>query len=142
MAKRLVICDVIGNGTRANPYRAAVASYGIAFVAPIHSDPVTGAPTHTRTLAMIGAPTAAELQACLADPAVRVIPFGRLDDPLSSFTAAQRQAIRDAAAEFGLDTSVYTGATLLGRVVRDIGRAIDPNFLEDARHFDIGGVAD
>jgi hypothetical protein len=140
MPKRLVTCPVIGTGTKRDQYRAKVADYGIAFIAAMNNDPVTGAPTHTFTLAMIGAPTLAELQPAMNDPEVRVIPAARMDDPLSSFTVAQRNILRDAALQVGVDTSGYTGVTPLGTVIRDIGNAIQPGFVEDASHFDINVI--
>jgi hypothetical protein len=135
--RRLFVCPVIGTGTKADPYRASVADYGVPYVTLMANDPTTGAPLHNRTLALVNVPVVTDLDPILADPTIRAVPARLLDDPLSSLTTAQRNALRDAAIDLGVDTSVYSGDTLLRRVIRDMGRSILSSFNEDPAAFDV-----
>lgn len=139
MPKRWIVTPIIGSGQRGDAYRVEVWGYpGLAIRSIIPADPVTGAPLMTRTLALVEGTGAVLTAAAAAFPNTRVIPAALLDDPLSSLTANQRDQLRDFAGElvnpqgesFDYTTMGYTGATLLRRVIRDMGKFLDPGFDE------------
>lgn len=73
--------------------------------------------------------SAATLQTINADPGIRGVPASMLDDPLSSLTNAQRNALRQLALDCGYTASDFTGAfpdglgsVTLGQFLRFLAR--------------------
>jgi hypothetical protein len=109
---RYYVCPIIGDGTKSNPYRAAVADHGVSHVAVIEST-ADGKPAKSWTVCRVDADDHAEL---LADARLKVIPND------GEWTGAVRTAL-------SLATDVLVQATDTTRdVIAKLGQAHVPTF--------------
>lgn len=136
MAKRYYICDVIGDGSDADPYRASVADSGAAVAAVMpDNDPQTGRPLVSWCLAIVSATNHAPI---LADARNDRMPDFPLDGKVNAINAAAKGLMRAALIRRGLDAdALIDGKDGFREVVRGIGRALSPVFDENA--FDVAG---
>jgi hypothetical protein len=67
---RYYVCPIIGDGTKSNPYRAAVADHGVSYVSIIQSA-VDGKPSKSWTVCRVDAE---DHSALLADARLTVLP--------------------------------------------------------------------
>jgi hypothetical protein len=67
---RYYVCPIIGDGSKSNPYRAAVADHGVSYVSVIQSV-AAGTPSKSWTVCRVDADDHATL---LADARLKVLP--------------------------------------------------------------------
>jgi hypothetical protein len=127
MAKRWYIAPVIGTGAEEDAYRPKVPE-GINWVAVIPSNP-DGTPRFNWCLVKVAA---TDHSALLNDAEIDAMPNIALDDPISTLSAAMRNAIQNRLEARGIDTSGITLQTTFRQIVRRIGRHLDTDFGENA----------
>lgn len=128
MARRFLLCDVIGTGTRADPYRPVVADLPVTFMALIPTD-AAGRPARSWCFVLA---SATDLSAAVGKTGVDPFPNALLDDTIGSIPAATRQAIQDALTRRGATIPQVTLATMFRVFVRNVGRQLEAAFAETA----------
>lgn len=127
MAKRWLLCPVIGAGTEDDPYRAKVQDYGVDHSAVIPSLP-DGTPRFGWCLVHA---SANDFAAILADAQVDAFPDRLIDTRIGDLPAGVRNALRTRLEARGIDTSDVSGNVTLRQIIRRIGKLLDGNFGED-----------
>ena len=132
MAKRYYLSKIIGTGTMDDPFRVAVADYGVNHVAEYPpQDMNTGKYTKLEAFALADAPSHVEL---LKDANMFGMPDFPLDGKLSSMRSATLNAMNNAVLARGY--AVTWGSSDAYRdVVRSLGKQLNTNF--DENNFDV-----
>jgi hypothetical protein len=139
MSKRYYLCDIVGDGTRDNPYRPAVANLtnpGVNYVAVIPSDPATGRPLAAWCLVLASTNNHARIQAL---PAVDTMPDVSLDTQWNSIDKTRSDAAKAALARRGIGPPSIAPGDGYRVFVRGLGRQLQPDFVED--NFDVADTA-
>jgi hypothetical protein len=127
--KRLYVAEVIGSGTRADPYRGAAAGYvagpGAKHRVILPNFPA-GSPLYGHCLALLDVPSHA---AALADPKLHPLPLKALADGIS---AAERNTIQNKLTALGFPADFMAGVTTMRQLVRRLGKFYHPEFDEDS----------
>lgn len=131
MSKRYYLCDVIGDGTEDNPFRPAVADYGVNWSGSIPTGE-DGRPTTTWALVIVGAKDHAQLR---KDARLDALPDFPLDGKVSAVNTASRNALTAAMSKRGVPTSGLQLADGYRDAIRQIGKSLDPAF--DENKFDV-----
>ena len=131
MPKRLYLSDVIGTGTRADPYRPAIST-----IANVTKTNVINAPARMHCVVLVDAPGPVHADLA-ADARVDLIPAIGLNDRWDTLTLAQRTAIRNRLIDRGFDVSSIGNVVLFRVILRHICRQIRNEFDED--RFDVTG---
>lgn len=127
--KRYYISPLIGSGTRADPYRVAIASYpNIAYSSIIPTDPVTGAPTATWAICIVDA---ADHTALLADSSLFSFPNATPDTQISTLSNQERNRMRNGLSQFGLDPNLVNQSNTMRDLVNSLGKLLEPTFDPD-----------
>lgn len=112
MTTRYYVCPVVGDGTKANPYRPVVADHGVSYVSVIQST-VGGKPSKLWAVCRVDADDHAKL---LADARLNVIPND------GEWTSFMRNTL-------GIITGISLSLTDTTRtVVTKLGQAHIPDF--------------
>jgi hypothetical protein len=132
--KRLFLCDVVGAGTRANPYRAAARAFH-ARATPVNVVPLLpgggdGRPLFGHCLVLVSA-AAGRLGTIAADPKCDLIPAALMDDLIDGLTLQQRTNILNALAKRGHPAGLLT-ALPAGARFRHFVRALARRYKDDA----------
>lgn len=142
MARRYVICPVVGSGTREDPYRAAVAGLsGVNVSAMIPTGP-DGRPLYRYCLCLIAFRDLGQVQ---TTPDTYVLPDFPLDAAMNAMSSGTRQgmgsrlrAIDLNGAGRRLDVDFYSPSDSWRDVVNGLGQQIEPVF--DAERFGVAEV--
>jgi hypothetical protein len=136
MSKRYYLCDVVGDGTRDNPFRPAVANLGVNHVAVIPSDPATGRPLANWCLVMVSTNNHASVQALSG---VDTLPDVSLDTQWNSVDKGKSDAAKVALTRRGIGLPSISPGDGYRVFLRGIGRQLQPDFVED--NFDVADMA-
>lgn len=129
--KRFYLCDIIGDGDEFNPYRPAVADYGVAWVALIPSDQSTGRPLFDWTLVRVAAPNHSTLVK-VCDP----MPDFPMDGKVSGINQATKATMKaNIRARMGGTAGWVDNTDGYRDVVRGVGQHLYPQFNEN--NFDV-----
>ena len=130
MSKRYYLCNVLGDGSRVNPYRPAVSdTAGVSYVVAIN------APAFTSCLVMIN--TSNQTPFSEGNAQFLPLPELSLDSRWNTYgTAGQRSALMDAIQARGLSTSGMAGTDPYRELIRALGKQLNPVFHEGS--FDAG----
>lgn len=132
MAKRYVLCGIVGTGSREDPYRAIVQGFpGInaTFVIRSGSD---GRPNPNVAFARVGGKNLAPI---LSMSDVEILPDFPLDAKLNAMHTATRHRMKQQIVARGFDPSVVDDADGFRDVIRGVGLFLQPGFNEDT--FDV-----
>jgi hypothetical protein len=133
--KRYYICDILGDGSYGNPYRPSVADQNVAWVGAIPTNPDTGAPLFTWTLALVASDDHTKLR---NKPGIAPLPDFPLDGKVSAINAATVALMKAAVQARGIPASIVDGKDGYREVIRAIGTRLQSDFSEDK--FDIADV--
>lgn len=129
MASRYYLCDVIGDGTEENPYRADLEDApnidGIS--AKIASGP-DGRPVFPYCLCVVEAKNHMPLR---LRPNVDALPEVSLDNRMSAVSQAARARLDDAMARRKIPTTGFAVAEGYRDVIRLLGKRLDSTFDPD-----------
>lgn len=128
MAQRFCLCDVIGNGTEANPYRPVIANHNVSWVCILASSAINGSPLKTWSLVLVDT---TDFTAIAADNKIDLLPAYTLDKTTASLTTQEKNAIRNFLTKRGLDPNFVTTAVTLRDLIQLVGAAQDPAFNMD-----------
>ncbi len=127
MPKRVIVCDVVGTGTREDPYRAQVRGLpGVSLSALIPTG-ANGHPTRAVCLALV---SGADLTAALAASGVDAFPDVPFATLLSTLTTQQRNALQTRLTARGFPSNVVSLSATLGELVRRCGQFHEAGFRE------------
>lgn len=130
--KRYYVCDIIGDGSFENPYRAAVADGTVnAAVTMPNSDPNTGAPLGNWCLCMVATGNHARLN---GRAGIDAMPDFPLDGKVSAIQTATRNAVSARLSARGIP-DVFSNSDGYREVIRKLGQQLQPDFSEN--NFDI-----
>ncbi len=124
MTKRYYLTQIIGTGTDAIPYRAAVGDAGMSHAVMIPSLP-NGSPRATWGLAVVAG---ADHAGALARPDTDALPPIALDTSLSTLSPQERKRVGDALVRWGVSVPADWAAGTLGALILAIGQSIEPAF--------------
>ncbi len=129
MARRYFISDIVGAGTKLDPYRAKVQGAGRHHSSVIPVDLVTGIPLFSHCLAIVAA---ADLSPVVSLTGVDAMPDFSLDTLLSTLTNQQRNQLLNRLQARGLPivNGDLTGSSTFRTLLRKIGQHYQANFLE------------
>ncbi len=130
MSKRYYVCDIIGNGTEENPYRPAVADYGVSWVGSIPTNE-QGHPVFAWSLVLVASKEHASLR---GDNRIDPLPDFPLDGRMNAINQAASAALSAALLKRSIAVS-YGGTDGYRDVIRAIGRKLEPTFNEN--NFDV-----
>lgn len=131
MAKRYYVCDVIGDGSEFNPYRAKIADMGVSWVGVIPTD-ATGKPVKTWALALVDTVNHARLSATAG---IDQMPDISLDIKTSAISTASRSQLSSMLSRRGISTVNISSTDSYKDIINDVGRSLDASFTAD--NFDI-----
>lgn len=132
MSKRYYICDIIGTGDEMDPIRVAAADHGVAYIAAIERDPLTGMPLHADTLVLVETENHATLR---ADPRINALPDFALDGKMTAINAQARNGMLTALQKRGFTTGEINNADGYRDALQQIGRQRSKVF--DIDQFDV-----
>jgi hypothetical protein len=129
MAKRFYLCDIIGDGSIENPYRAAVADLGVNHVSVFPpQDPNTGQYTRPHCLVLVNASNHSALR---ADKRLDALPDFPLDGKVDAIENTAKVGMRNVLGKRGFSREHATNKDGYREVIRSIGRELDPGFDEN-----------
>lgn len=117
--KRYYLTDIVGDGTKGNPYRPKIPD-GFNFVAVIDK------PTRPWAFVLVAA---LDHSALLADPTVRALPPAIATDPDGPLTIPEKAQV-DAALLAKGHVNPSISASLHREAIREVGKFIHPYFHE------------
>jgi len=126
MPRRYYLCDVIGAGSRLDPYRAIVANLGVNHVA------VLNAPASANALVLVNA---ADHTTLLSHPQLDALPEMSLDAAWSTISLVTRAAVLARLMARGFATGAVVGTAPFREILRSLGRQLRPEF--DEALFDV-----
>lgn len=132
MARRFVICDVVGTGTKVDPYRPIISDQPVRYVALMPTD-AEGKPTRTWCLARVAA---VDLSPAISRTGVDPMPNMQPDDLMTSLPAAQRNALLTTLQARGIETPPSWAGVTARQFIRGIGRQLEPAMSEAT--FEVG----
>lgn len=115
-------------------YRMAIQRYSDLHFkfGEIPVDPDTGIPTLGYGFALVSSKDMARFR---SDRDIDVLPDFPLDGKLTALHGPTKAAMKSALAKHGIAATIVDGADGFRDVVREIGRTVNPAFIEDA--FDV-----
>lgn len=142
MSKRYYICDIVGDGSifgvnGPNPYRPAVANYGVAWVGSIEnhtSGPDIGKPKYLDCLVLVSTLNHAQL---LNKPGINPLPDFPGDGKLSGINNGVRNAMNAMLTSRNFDIAGLLNTDGYKEALQKIG--IQRSAVFDIDNFDIAG---
>lgn len=124
MSKRYYVCNIIGVGSDEDPFRPAVADFGVSWVASILSGD-DGHPVYADCLALVETADHTKLRNAVG---VTPMPDFPLDGKLSAIQNGTKNAMMSALGTRGFDTTALGNADGYRDVLQSVGRQRDPAF--------------
>lgn len=131
MAKRYYVCDVIGDGSEFDPYRAKIADMDVAWSGITPTDE-TGTPTSTWALAIVETVNHARLS---GTPGIDQLPDISLDIKTAAISTVAKTQLNNMLSRRSIGGVAVNSADSYKDVINQIGRSIQPSFSAD--NFDI-----
>lgn len=137
MSKRFYVSKIRGDGSEDNPFRPAVADYGVNWTGSIVTDddensPTYGKPLYDTCLVIVATSNHARLR---LDPDIDSLPEFPLDGKVSSINTVTKNAMIAALRRRGFITADVGNTDGFRELVQSIGRQRDPKFNVD--NFDV-----
>lgn len=130
MASRYYLCDVVGDGTEDNPYRAALEDEpGIDGIATVIASGPDGRPVYPYALCVVESDDHQRLR---NRKNVDVLPEVSLDNRMSAVSQVARARLDNAISRRNIPTTGLQVAEGYRDVIRLLGRRLDPAFDPDA----------
>lgn len=132
MAKRYYLCDILGDGSEANPYRPAVTDLGVNQVAVYPPQNPDGSYSRPHCLALVATPNHVGLRG--RSPQIDPLADVSLDVKTSAINVAAKTAMEAALSRRGF-TVTFAGKDGYRDVIDAVGKELDLNFSVD--NFDV-----
>lgn len=125
MVKRYYLTQIVGTGTDASPYRAAVGDEAMMSHATMIPSLPNGAPRSTWGLAVVAG---ADHTAASSRTDTDALPPTSLDTSLSTLSQQERKRVGDALARWGISVPADWSTGTLRTLILAIGQTIEPAF--------------
>jgi len=130
--KQYFLSDLVGTGTRADPYRAKASTYANVNVVSLIPSGINGQPSFTFCLCLC---SSADLTGVTADAAIDALPNINLDTIAFVIPSAEWTRLLTILTNRGYNTSAINQSQTFRQILNNLGQQHDANF--NCNNFDV-----